>query len=75
MACIRLLLLYGSEIRGFANKIGELAQAYDGNMLRYVTGIALCDPVTSEELAVADSCEKLCGEGRESGRERGRERG
>ena len=50
-ACIRSVLLYGSETWGMTKKIEDRIQACDRRMLRYMAGVTLADRVASEELA------------------------
>ena len=50
-ACIRSVLLYGSETWSVTKKIADRIQACDRRMLRYMAGVTLADRVASEEVA------------------------
>ena len=50
-ACIRSVLLYGSETWSKTKKITDQIQACDRRMLRYMAGVTLADGVASEEVA------------------------
>ena len=50
-ACIRSVLLYGSETWAMTKKTQDRIQACDRRMLRYMAGVTLEDRVASEEVA------------------------
>lgn len=50
-ACIRSVLLYGSETWALMKKLEDVLIGCDQRMLRYMTGITGRDGVSSEEVA------------------------
>ena len=50
-ACIRPVLLYGTETWSFTKRMEDRMQACDRRMLRYMAGVTLADRIPSEEVA------------------------
>ena len=50
-ACIRPVLLYGSETRGMTQRLEKMMVSCDRRMLRYMAGVTWRDMVGSEEVA------------------------
>ena len=67
-ACIRPVLIYGSETRGMTWALEQRMVSCDRRMLRYMAGLTLRDMVRSEE--IARRCELDCDGTGTSGAER-----
>ena len=50
-ACIRSVLLYGSEKWVLTRRLEQVITSYDRRMLRHMAGVSLRDRVTSDEVA------------------------
>ena len=51
-ACVRSVMLYGSETWALTKKLDEVIRRCDRRMLRYMAGVSLQDRVTSEEVLI-----------------------
>ena len=59
-ACIRSVLLYGSENWALTRRLEQVITSCDRRMLRHMAGVSLRDRVTSEEVAGRCGLQQIC---------------